>query len=914
MSLILRSKRGNAVQTIPIEKAGFSIFFWKMLPPGLLIFISLLYLSTLCPTCYWYDSAEFPVAAHFLGICHPTGYPMYMMLGKYISFFSPADPARAMNALSLLFILFTFLSYIRLLEKLNISPLPICIGLAIFAGSPVVWSASVVAEVYSFNLLLLLGVILLEWTWVRSADIRYGFAVSFLFGLGLGHHLTLIFTGPVLFLNRLIITRKSRRGGLGISLHMILFLLGLSIYLYLPVRAVVNPFFNVGDPDTISEFWRVIRGGEFYKYFLPTKPTSFEYSLLKPMVILWEQLLPGGMVLGIFGLIITYVKKVSCRGLLLCIAVLNSIFVVFYKVQDIEYFSSPLLLVFVIWISIGLHHLGEVSLLAGGKPVFKSAVVKKQSRPIMVIYTIFLLTCTGQLFFLRRDMDLHRFNGAMEYVESIFEVVPENAFLINKMTPVDWYYIAPIWYAKYVLKQRQDLNLYDDMSYWKLHRSNPPSPAFVLHDDPVLQGRYRGIPHKPIFELIPRSLPLPAERSDKNSVMLNMGSYNNADYRHDPFNPNPEIGKSTFYPHLLPGVLHWNGIPFHIMKPYEESQIPSVLTTCFQKSLSLTIPLVQKPIKSLWFLMDGGIQKHVSIKVARLEVEMDDGTIVKRDIYSFRDVWEYFNHKNDYPVPKERLAYGECENASLSVFGFELPEGKIPKTLTIKNGDNTPEDNWYPGITIFAITQILEMTQLQPGRTFSENVEDNYHIVDISPYTNADYDHNPFAANPEAGQSLFPDLLSGLLFSENIPFLIMEPYNVTTKPSLININKAFLREINVPLSPRNTDSVYLALTAFYEPGLKHSQVNCEIKYSDGTKVENELVPDNTVWNTWEVSGKPIPADRILWGDGQGQTIQLLKFDCDDRKIPVHFKIKLEPERPGRFDLAIFAITQKLVRR
>jgi len=40
-----------------------------------------LYLNTVCPTVYWYDSAEFASAAAVLGIPHPPGYPIYTLLG-----------------------------------------------------------------------------------------------------------------------------------------------------------------------------------------------------------------------------------------------------------------------------------------------------------------------------------------------------------------------------------------------------------------------------------------------------------------------------------------------------------------------------------------------------------------------------------------------------------------------------------------------------------------------------------------------------------------------------------------------------------------------------------------------------------------------------------------------------------------
>ena len=61
-----------------------------------------LYLRTLCPTVYWYDSAELVTAAVTLGITHPPGYPVYTWLGHLFTWL-PLDAAVAVNAMSAAF-------------------------------------------------------------------------------------------------------------------------------------------------------------------------------------------------------------------------------------------------------------------------------------------------------------------------------------------------------------------------------------------------------------------------------------------------------------------------------------------------------------------------------------------------------------------------------------------------------------------------------------------------------------------------------------------------------------------------------------------------------------------------------------------------------------------------------------------
>ena len=49
---------------------------------GLFAIALAVYLRTLCPTLYWGDCGELATAAYNLGIAHPTGYPLWCMIGK----------------------------------------------------------------------------------------------------------------------------------------------------------------------------------------------------------------------------------------------------------------------------------------------------------------------------------------------------------------------------------------------------------------------------------------------------------------------------------------------------------------------------------------------------------------------------------------------------------------------------------------------------------------------------------------------------------------------------------------------------------------------------------------------------------------------------------------------------------------
>jgi len=85
---------------------------------GIIVFIISLfiYVLTLCPTVFWYDSTEFIVQSYHLGTAHPTGYPLWGLLGKLATLLplgtAPHDIAYRLNFLTALFtaisVMFTY--------------------------------------------------------------------------------------------------------------------------------------------------------------------------------------------------------------------------------------------------------------------------------------------------------------------------------------------------------------------------------------------------------------------------------------------------------------------------------------------------------------------------------------------------------------------------------------------------------------------------------------------------------------------------------------------------------------------------------------------------------------------------------------------------------------------------------------
>ena len=203
-----------------------------------------IYAITLAPSVHVGDSAELAGAAATLGIAHPPGYPLWTILGRTAVVLGPASAAAATNLLSAVSLaLATGLvaaTLIRLTGRVLVSA-----GAALaFALSRGVWGTAVVTEVYALNLLFTIAVLYAAVSARRGRPALFLLA-AYLLGLGAANHPFVLLTGPLLAVLALFPsehlpeppTRRTAR-----LLPMAgLFALGLSAYLYLPIRLAAGP-------------------------------------------------------------------------------------------------------------------------------------------------------------------------------------------------------------------------------------------------------------------------------------------------------------------------------------------------------------------------------------------------------------------------------------------------------------------------------------------------------------------------------------------------------------------------------------------------------------------------------------------------------------------------------------------------
>jgi hypothetical protein len=172
---------------------------------GLAAFVA--YALTAAPDLLYGDAGEFQFTLPLAGVGHPTGYPLFHILGWGWERFFGSNPAWGANLFSALwggvavaaFYLFSAEALARLRARLKWpSGERWLAGLAtiIFALNPTLWAQATQAEVYTLHAAFVAAILGATLAAARERDAWPLWPVALLLGLSLTHHLTTVFLIP----------------------------------------------------------------------------------------------------------------------------------------------------------------------------------------------------------------------------------------------------------------------------------------------------------------------------------------------------------------------------------------------------------------------------------------------------------------------------------------------------------------------------------------------------------------------------------------------------------------------------------------------------------------------------------------------------------------------------------------------
>ncbi|MCA9990560.1 MAG: DUF2723 domain-containing protein [Anaerolineales bacterium] len=385
----------------------------------------LIYRLTLAPDLTWAhhggDGGDLITAAVTLGVPHPTGYPLYVLLGQLISHFPAGNIPFRFNLFSALCLA---LAAGLVAATTRARPgIQLAAGLT-FALLPLVWSQAVISEVYGLNLLLVAALLWVLRRPMPPPAARPGLAAGLLWGLSLTTHLTSLLLLP------LILWSWTRPPRPVLRYFLAGLLLGLTLLCLPPLLAAGSSPVVWGDLSHPAGWWWLV-SGQLYRYNVLALPPADWL----PRLAQWSRAALLGYAWFILPLLWLGRRTLLAPGRgnptwpITLTATLYTLYAFGYHTNDAAVFLLPALLLLSILLADGLRPLGPAALLL----------------PIALL----MLNFDGQN--LSRDQIVRPLAG------SVLRAAPANAIL---MAPGDQT-IFTLWYFQHVEGQRPDLILVD---------------------------------------------------------------------------------------------------------------------------------------------------------------------------------------------------------------------------------------------------------------------------------------------------------------------------------------------------------------------------------------------------------------------------------------------------------------------
>jgi hypothetical protein len=372
---------------------------------SILIFICsfIVYLQTAVPDVTFTDSGELAGACVTLGIAHPTGYPLFVILGNlwshiplgiskiyqlniFAGVLTAVSAVVFFNVVALIFSSFfsenkpvklqpvekphqkphskdkkakkkpEFAIYLSKNSQLILA----AITALIYAYSRTIWGEAVSIEVYSLHLLLINLVLffILKASIDKNPTNNIYYIAAFALGLSFSNHLTTILLVPAIFF--LFFKRfgdqfdfsRDRLKFLGFLL--IALLIGVSFYLYLPLRSASLPEFNWGWVHrSFSKFMYHVQGKQ-YQVWMFSGTEAIAANLKKFFATLPFEFGIIGLVPLLTGFYAAYRLSKELFWFLLILIFSCLFYSLNYSIHDIETYFSLAFISLIIFTGIGL--------------------------------------------------------------------------------------------------------------------------------------------------------------------------------------------------------------------------------------------------------------------------------------------------------------------------------------------------------------------------------------------------------------------------------------------------------------------------------------------------------------------------------------------------------------------------------
>lgn len=412
--------------------------------------IAVLYLLTVAPGVQYTDSGELAAACVTFGVAHPTGYPLFTLLGHVWTLLPWTSPVFGLNVLAALLVASgVSLAYMiaRMLgarvapaTPANVHEL-VAAGTALLIGSSAtVWAQATSIEVYSLNFVLLAATLFATLRSSTEQQQRWTMLAGLMYGLMLTNHLSSVFLAPGLILlwcSGEQPVRERLRGWMYLVLPAAA---ALALYAVLPLRSAQNPPINWGLVHRdLHAFFYHVKGSQFGVWLYENK-AAFDANVVVFRTLLTSQLLWIGLFPMLLGVIVM-LRSSRRTGLALLALIAGNLGISLgYAIPDIDAYFIPSLMVLTMFVGLGVVWLAQrtkAKLLIASLPLILACVVGWQQFP-------------------QQDKSNH--NAVDGYTDWAMSSVEPRALILTRQ----WDFLcASLWYRQQALGMYPDVVVID---------------------------------------------------------------------------------------------------------------------------------------------------------------------------------------------------------------------------------------------------------------------------------------------------------------------------------------------------------------------------------------------------------------------------------------------------------------------
>lgn len=443
-----------------------------------LLAVIVLYRMTLAPSVLQIDTGELATVQALAGIAHPTGYPLFTMIG-YLALQIPWASSKILqcNTLSLIWCVvgvILFMAAVRMLliqlkveshpksrdkkpktqkSKVELSKpvnpthitLAVLVSGLLLAFNRTYWMQATSVEVYALQVVLFTATLLflVRANFSGFDSIRPWLWVSVCLALGFSNHMTMLLIIPgtaYLFFSKQGFQKRTFVRVLYLGAAFLLVIV--AMYVYLPLRASGDPVLNWGNPRNWENFIRHVSGKQYQVWLFSSSQAAFQnldrFFRQLPHVFTWP-----GLILFFIGFFAGWMRSKQISIYLTVTAVFSIGYAVNYDIHDLESYFLLTYLIMAVWIALGVLWLLQR--------------FKKRNTQIVLFCLLGLITVYSAVsHYSEADQsDVHIYE---DYTKQALGSLSEDALLLSYQWDV---LISPAYYFQFAESIRPDVAVVD---------------------------------------------------------------------------------------------------------------------------------------------------------------------------------------------------------------------------------------------------------------------------------------------------------------------------------------------------------------------------------------------------------------------------------------------------------------------